>query len=173
MKICVIGYGGSGKSRLAITLSKHYFVPVLHIDNLHYVNAHKVIPDDELISKIDVFLDKNSERGWVIDGNYFVMDDSRRFQEADLIIFLSYPRWFCYKKAKKRTKNKLAIDLHTNPCQETFSLNYVYWLLFGGRSKKMQRLYQKAMNKSNGKKIIFKTEDELKSWLANQGIALL
>ena len=173
MKICVIGYGGSGKSRLAISLSKHYFVPVLHIDNLHYINAYKVISDKELTEKIDTFLDKNTDRGWVIDGNYFYMNDSRRFQEADLIIFLAYPRWFCFKKAKARVKNKKAIDLHTNPCLESFSLYYAYWLLIGGRTKKMQRLYQKAMNKSDGKKLIFKTEDELIHWLVDKGIFLL
>jgi adenylate kinase family enzyme len=165
MKICVIGYSGAGKSRLAISLAKHYFVPVLHLDNLRYITSQKVISDKELKLKIDGFLDKNKEKGWVVDGNYFSIGDERRFKEADLVIFLSYPRMFCYKKAKERSKSKDAVDLNTNPCLNNFDLNYVNWLLFGSRTKKMRDLYQKYIDLCPKEKLVFKTEDELNTWL--------
>jgi len=173
MKICVIGFGGSGKSRLAISLSRHFFVPVLHLDNLHYLTPNKVISDEKLVSKIDAFINKNEEKGWIIDGNYLLMNDTRRFKEADMIIFLDFPRWYCFKKAKKRKKDKELIDVNTNPCLSRFDFFYIYWVLFGGRNKKMRKLYEKTLTLNDKTKLIFKTEEELESWAEKDKIVLL
>ena len=55
MKISIIGYSGSGKSTLAKNLSKHYGIPVLHMDSVHFLENWKE-RDNPLPSKAQTSL---------------------------------------------------------------------------------------------------------------------
>ena len=102
MKIAVIGYTGSGKSVLAAKLGKILGCPVLHLDKLQFEAGWKERKEAEGNRLCEQFLEENKERGWVIDGNYEKFCQKRRMKEADLIIFMDYPRWICLWQALRR-----------------------------------------------------------------------
>ena len=93
VKIAVIGYSGAGKSTLAKKLGKLFRCPVLHLDRIQFEPGWKERDRETARRMAEDFLDKNENRGWIIDGNYTGFSQERRLREADLIIFMNYPRW--------------------------------------------------------------------------------
>ena len=47
MKIAVIGHSGSGKSTLARRIAEETGVPVLHLDQIHWLPGWQERPDEE------------------------------------------------------------------------------------------------------------------------------
>lgn len=168
MKISIIGFSGSGKSTLAKTLSKHYNIPVLHMDSIHFLNDWKERSNEEFNSIVKEFIDKNES--WIIDGNYKSIVPERH-EMADLLIFLDYNRFFCYKSAKeryKKYKGKTRDDMASG-CEEKFDKEFRYWLLYKGRtSKRRHRLLQTAQKHSNS--LIFKNRKQLFKYYKEKGI---
>lgn len=109
MKITIIGYSGSGKSTLAQTIGQRKHIPVLHLDQVHWLPGwveRKGIEEERIVTE---FLDRNSS--WVIDGNYSGICYERRLSEADHIIFMNFNRFQCLFSgmeavSKKCRKNK-------------------------------------------------------------------
>ena len=99
MKIAVIGYSGAGKSTLAKKLGKLFRCPVLHLDRIQFEPGWKERDRETARRMAEDFLDENENRGWIIDGNYTGFSQERRLREADLIIFMNYPRWICLWQA--------------------------------------------------------------------------
>ena len=127
MKIAVIGYTGSGKSVLAAKLGKIIGCPVLHLDKLQFEAGWKERGEAEGKMLCEQFLEENKDRGWVIDGNYEKFCQKRRMKEADLIIFMDYPRWIClwqalrrYYRYKGHTRKSMA-----DGCVETVSYTHL------------------------------------------------
>ena len=94
MKIQIIGFSGAGKSTLSKQLSKLYNLPVIHMDSLNFLDDWVERDRIEFNNIVDDFLDKNDS--WIIDGNYFRISP-KRYEQADLIIFLNYNRFTCLK----------------------------------------------------------------------------
>lgn len=103
MKIAVIGYSGAGKSTLAKKLGKLFRCPVLHLDRIQFEPGWKERDRETARRMAEDFLDENENRGWIIDGNYTGFSQERRLREADLIIFMNYPRWICLWQALIRS----------------------------------------------------------------------
>ena len=101
MKMSIIGFSGSGKSTLAKTLSKHYNIPVMHMDSVHFLAGWKERDNEEFKQMVHDFVYNNES--WIVEGNYKSIVPERH-NEADLVIFLDYNRLFCYKSARKRYK---------------------------------------------------------------------
>lgn len=104
MKIAVIGYSGAGKSTLAKKLGKLFRCPVLHLDRIQFEPGWKERDRETAKRMAEDFLDENENRGWIIDGNYTGFSQERRLREADLIIFMNYPRWICLWQALVRSR---------------------------------------------------------------------
>ena len=68
MRIVIIGYSGSGKSTLAKTLGKHYNIPVLHLDSVHFLSGWVERDRNEFNEIVKKFINENES--WIIDGNY-------------------------------------------------------------------------------------------------------
>jgi adenylate kinase family enzyme len=168
MKISIIGFSGSGKSTLAKVLSKHYSIPVLHMDSIHFLNNWKERSNEEFNSIVKEFIDKNES--WIIDGNYKNIIPERH-EVSDLLIFLDYNRFFCYRSAKKRYKmykGQTREDMASG-CDEKFDKEFKMWLLFKGRTKtRRQRLLQIAQNHPNS--LIFKNRKQLFKYYEENGI---
>ena len=168
MRISIIGFSGSGKSTLAKVLSKHYNIPVLHMDSIHFLNNWKERSNEEFNSIVKEFIDKNES--WIIDGNYKNIIPERH-EMSDLLIFLDYNRFFCYRSAKKRYKvykGKTREDMASG-CDEKFDKEFKMWLLFKGRTKtRRQRLLQIAQNHPNS--LIFKNRKQLFKYYKENGI---
>ena len=67
MKISVIGYSVSGKSTFSEKISKHFKVPLLHIDKVYFSENMKINDKDETIKKIQDFM---KQKKWLTDGTY-------------------------------------------------------------------------------------------------------
>ena len=161
MKICVIGYEGSGKSTLSTTLGEIYQINTLFLDTVKY-QENKVLSNEEIEEEIKLFLNINKD--WVIDGNYFLIDQ-KRFKEADQIIFLNFNRFYCYKKAKERSKKLLKTDLKTNPRIASFDSSFKKWILFKSRKKKYRLNYIHVINQYKDKVVEIKNIKALNTYL--------
>ncbi len=143
MKIAVIGYSGAGKSTLASRLSDGLELPVLHLDTVHWLPGWKERALDAKLKMVSDFLDINSEKGWVIDGNYKKLFYERRMDEADRIIFLDFPAPRCLIRAYKRYfkyKGRSRASI-TEGCDEKIDLEFIKWILHDGRTREIKKGY--------------------------------
>lgn len=169
MKISIIGFSGSGKSTLAKVLSKHYNIPIMHMDSIRFLENWKERDDEEFRMIVKEFI--NSNESWIIDGNYRRIVPERH-EQADLVIFLNYNRFFCYRSAKKRYKmyKGKARDDVASGCDEKFDKEFRQWLLYKGRTKaRSKQLMQTAQNHPNS--LIFKNRKQLFKYYEENGIA--
>ena len=107
---------------------------------------------------------------WIIEGNFHALNDYKRYEEADLIIFLDFNRFICFKRAIKRAliyHNTQRDDLPLG-CYDSLNLSFIYWILFEGRSKKKwQKKYQNIKNKYANKFITLHNEKEIETYLSS------
>ena len=144
MKIVVNGYSGSGKSTLAGRLGELYQIPVLHLDTVHWLPGWEEKAEEQERSEVRAFMDRNAS--WVIDGNYEKFCQKRRMKEADLIIFMDYPRWIClwqalrrYYRYKGHTRKSMA-----DGCIEKMDKEFILWILKNGRSREKKEDYKRV-----------------------------
>lgn len=135
MKIAILGHSGSGKSTLARALGDKYGLPVLHFDSIHFLPGWVETDRPYKREKVTAFLDANPE-GWVIDGNYFKICAERRFEEADHILYLDFPRRVCLPRVLRRWltyRGKTRPDMGEG-CGEKIDREFLLWVLRDGRS---------------------------------------
>ena len=165
MKIAVIGYSGSGKSVVAAKLGKILGCPVLHLDKIQYEPGWKVRDEAEGKRLCEQFLDENAAQGWVIDGDYGKFCLDRRMREADLIIFMDYPRWIClwqtirrYYRYKGQTRKSMA-----EGCRERLDKEFILWILKNGRSREKKEHYRIIMESYPDKLIQVRNRRQLRA----------
>lgn len=135
MKIAILGHSGSGKSTLASVLGDKYGLPVLHFDSIHFLPGWVETDRPYKRKIVTEFLDANPE-GWVIDGNYLKICAERRFEEADRILYLDFPRRVCLPRVLKRWvkyRGKTRPDMGEG-CEEKVDREFLLWVLRDGRS---------------------------------------
>ena len=161
MKIAIVGYSGSGKSTLARFLGEKYGLPVLHLDQLHWLPGWQERDPADEQRRMTAFLNENA--GWVIDGNYANIVYARRLAEADRIIWLNFNRVNCLYRACRRylayhgcTRESMAFD-----CAEKLDLEFVRWILADGRSPIHRARYAAIAKKYPEKLVILKNQREL------------
>ena len=168
MKISIIGYSGAGKSTLAKQLGKFYNIPVLHMDSIHFLSNWKERDKEEFNNIMMKYLMDNPE--WVIDGNYAKISPERHNQ-ADLVIFLNYNRFTCFKgviKRYKTYKNSSRPDM-AKGCKERLNFSFLMWVLFTGRTKKRKNHFMNIINNAKDS-LIFKNRKELNKYLKELGV---
>ncbi|RYX82143.1 hypothetical protein EON83_20715 [bacterium] len=97
-RIVLVGCAGSGKSTLAQQLGAILYLEVVHLDALYWKANWTKTPEDEWQETLKVLLEKDS---WILDGN-FSSSRKLRFEAADTIIFLDFPRYLCLLRVIKR-----------------------------------------------------------------------
>jgi len=167
MKIQIIGYSGSGKSTLAKQLAEHYNLPLLHLDNTKFYGNWVKRTDEEQIKIVDEFLNNNDS--WVIDGNYRRIC-FRRFEECDLLIFLDFNRFFCYKEAWKRYRKNKGTCRDSCNCPEKFDIGFQHWILFESHTRKRKKQLKALIDKAKKEKLVFKNRKQLTKYLESIGI---
>ncbi len=161
LKVAVIGHSGCGKSTIAAWIAKKRRLPILHLDKVHWLPGWIERPKEEEQKIVREFLD--SHDSWVIDGNYHSMEYERRMQEADRILFLDFPRLVCLYRAWKRARRyrgKTRSSI-TEGCTEKLDLEFVFWILYQGRSGKAKMEYQRVMRKYGSKVVRITNQREL------------
>lgn len=161
MKVAIIGYSGCGKSTLARRLGKWHHLPVLHVDRIHWLPGWKERPAAEEKEQMEHFLD--SHDSWVIDGNYTNLSYERRMEEADQIIFLNFGRVSCFFRALRRYlhfrgRTRKSI---TEGCKEKMDREFIWWILYKGRTEKRREHYRKVLEQYAGKAVAVRNQKEL------------
>lgn len=98
-KIAIIGNSGSGKSTLAVTIAKRLSLPVFHLDKILWKPNWERTSEVEFIQKHNEIIEKDS---WIIDGVAYKSTYKKRFDKADVILYLDISPETCFQNAKKR-----------------------------------------------------------------------
>ena len=166
MKIAILGHAGSGKSTLARQLGDKYGLPVLHFDSIHFLPGWVETDRPYKREKVTEFLDANPE-GWVMDGNYFKICAERRFEEADRILYLDFPRYICLPRVYKRLftyRGKTRPDM-AEGCNEKVDWAFLKWVLWEGRSPKKRADFEAVAQQYPDKFQRFTSPGQLKKEL--------
>ena len=103
-KIVVIGNSASGKSTLSMKIKDITSIPVYHLDKILWKTGWERTPEDEFTQKHDQILRKSR---WIIDGVAYKSTIKKRFEAADIIVFLDTPLEICKERALQRMKEDL------------------------------------------------------------------
>lgn len=170
MKIAIIGYSGCGKSTLAKHLSERYQIPVLYLDSVYWLPNWKEREREESASIVKQFLDTND--AWVIDGTYSHMEQERRMEEADQIIFMNFNRFSCLYRALHRyfTYRGKTRESMGEGCEEKIDLEFVWWILHAGRTKAKKQGFQKILEQYPEKCVVIKNQRQLTAFKSQKEI---
>lgn len=166
MKIEVMGYSGSGKSTLCRKLQECYQVPVLHMDTVQFLPDWEVRAKEEKQEIVRSFLDANPG-GWIVDGNYSGLSYERRNAEADVIIQMLFGRLNCLCRCARRYKmyqGKSRPDM-AEGCNEKLDWEFVRWILWEGRSKKIRDRYRQVREQYPDKVVVLRNQRQLDDYL--------
>lgn len=166
MKILIKGHAGSGKSTLGKILSRHYRIPVLHLDSVYWLPEWQHRNDDEFNKIVLDFMKKNDS--WIIEGNYTRIAPSRN-DEADMTIILDYNRFFCLRSIIRRFKENKGHIRDDLGLEDKIDFEFVWWVLFKGRTRQRRKNMQKMIH-YNKNVLVFKNRRQLKNYLKQNGI---
>lgn len=165
MKIAIYGYSGSGKSTLARRLGEYHQMDVLHFDSVQFLPGWKIRDEEDKKTITKEFMDTHD--AWVIDGNYSKLYSERRLEEADLIVLMLFNRLNCLYRVIKRYikyKNKTRPDMGIG-CIEKIDLEFVWWILHEGRTKRAKEKYRNICKKYSKKVVVIRNQKELDKWM--------
>lgn len=173
MKIMVVGHSGSGKTVLALSLSKHYGIEALHLDAVQYQTGWQNRRNEETTKIMDNFM--NSHKDWIIDGNYRRREFFQRAKQANTIYYLNYNRFTCLFRAINRRiayRNVKRVSL-ADGCHDRLNPSFIYWILIKGRTREFMSTYESLKLEYGYKTIEFKSPRELKKYLDSLGIEVV
>lgn len=164
MKIAVIGYSGSGKSTLSRRLGEVYGIPVLHLDTVQFCADWQERDREEARAMVAAFMQRDA---WVIDGNYRGFFQEERLGQADRILFLNVSRAACLIRAFRRyiryrgtTREDMAAG-----CREKMDLEFVWWILYKGRTGTIRRHYREIQARYSDKTVVLKNQRQIDRFL--------
>ena len=169
MKIVVMGYSGSGKSTLAKQLAQRYDLPLLYLDTVWFRAGWQEREPEAARADVAAFLRQDS---WVIDGNYTNLSYERRNAEADVIIQMLFNRLDClfrcarrYRTYKGKSRPSMA-----EGCNEKLDPEFVRWILWEGRSRKIRDRYRRIREQYPDKVIVLRNQRQLDAYLKSLGL---
>lgn len=175
-RINIVGTTGSGKSRLAHQLAKKLNLVVIELDDLKWNPGWQQAPEEVFRSRITKAKESANKqgRGWVMAGNYKVVEDITR-READTIIWLDYPLlptfWYLLKRSIIRAADKTVIcNGNTESWRQTFlTKNSILWWFVQSAPKSSARFLPMYSNPHYaGKSIIrLRSRNETTRYLAS------
>ena len=170
MKTAILGYSGSGKSTLARKLAEKQGVDALHFDSIHFLPNWEIRAAEEKMRITREFLD--SHDAWVIDGTYSKLFLERRLEEADRVILLLFNRFSCLSRVTRRYKkykNKTRPDM-AEGCCEKLDAQFIFWVLFKGRSKKSRERFKGIISEYGSKVVVLKNQRQLDAFYKAEGL---
>ncbi|PTX54137.1 adenylate kinase family enzyme [Litoreibacter ponti] len=125
-RVMIIGQPGSGKSTLARQMGEITFLPVVHIDHIHWKSGWIERPQEE---KSRLCEDVHARDAWIFEGGYSATWSSR-MQRADTLIWIDLPlplrAWRVFRRTALsygRTRPDLP-----DGCPEYFSAEFWHYI---------------------------------------------
>ena len=147
MKIAILGLSGSGKSTLAKQLGSFYHAPVLHLDAVHFLPGwvERVPGEEEQL--VTSFLDTHSS--W--------------------IIVLAYNRFLCLWRVIRRwwANRGVVRDSSAPGCMEKIDAEFVWWVLYQGRTPARIAGYRQIARQYPEKFILIQNPRQLARFLSS------
>lgn len=164
MKVAILGYSGCGKSTLAKYISNYYKIPLLYLDTVMFEENWKARDKNQAIEMVFQFMKNES---WVIDGNYTNFLQSKRLEEADYIIYMKFSRLNCLFRVLKRyfKYKNTSRESVSKGCIEKLDLEFIWWVIYSGRTKEKVKHYNNILFKYKEKTIIIKNQKELNKFM--------
>ena len=166
MKIAVLGYSGSGKSTTTKYLGEFFDIPFLYMDTVYWAENWQERDREEALARVVGFMKQDD---WVMDGNYSSLLQKERLEQADHIIFMNFSCWSClwrvlkrYLKNRNKTRESIA-----EGCIEKIDLEFVWWVLYAGRTTAKKKKYKEIVERYQDKVIIIKNQRQLDEFLKN------
>ncbi|EUJ17690.1 topology modulation protein [Listeria aquatica] len=162
VKLNIIGPPGSGKSTLARKLGKTVSLSPIHLDTLYFKPGWVEISKQELCEKVQLLITQHKE--WIMEGNY-METWSKRFQEANLTVFLDLPRRIYFYRVLKRnllSLGKVRPD-SAQGCPERIDFSFYKYVL--DYPKKRKAILRKLAEVPEGKLIVLKSTQEIEWFL--------
>lgn len=125
-KIAIIGCAGSGKTTLAIKLSKLLNLPIYHLDQYYWKPNWQRPIFEEFEAAHKQLCD---QKEWIIEGIYSRTLEYR-FKTTDCVIFLDIPRRLCLWRILKRTIRYFGKvrPYSAAACPERLDLEFLSWV---------------------------------------------
>lgn len=158
-RISIVGISGSGKSTLANKLGEKLNIQVVHLDKYFWnANWTERYSREDFKKVSDEFTNRDE---WIIDGNYRSSIEYR-FERADTIIFLDYPKWKSIVRVLKRVLNKNQPFDKSEGAKEKVGWHLIKYIL----KYPVHEMRERVDKYKNGKNIyIAKNDREINSLL--------
>lgn len=169
-RVMIIGQPGSGKSTLARHLGERTFLPVIHIDHIHWKSGWV---ERNAAEKTQMTLDVIKEPQWIFEGGHSKTFD-QRLARADTLIWLDIPLALRVRRVLWRTAQYYGRTRPDLPdgCPERFSIEF---LSFIWRTRHTSRAKMQALFNSAGQDKVtyhFTRPHEVTAFLLDLGAAL-
>lgn len=125
-RVMIIGQPGSGKSTLARAIGDKTGLPVVHVDQIHWMSGWV---ERDKPAKIALAMEAQNRDTWIFEGGLGGTKE-HRLSRADTLINLDFPLWLRAWRVFKRTfvnYGKSRPDL-PDGCPEQFSLEFWKWI---------------------------------------------
>jgi adenylate kinase family enzyme len=125
-RVVVLGSSGSGKTVLAEAIARRTGLPLIYLDLLFWRAGWKRAPQDESVRALEAELSANR---WIAEGDFLGAGDTR-FERADTVIFLDFPRLTCTRRVLwrlVRDRRRSRPDLPEG-CSEELDLELLGWV---------------------------------------------
>lgn len=125
-RIAVIGSSGAGKSTLARLLGQTTGLPVVHLDQEHWLPGWTEPDPDDWARRLKALAERPE---WIIDGQYGKLLYAR-LMRADLAIWLDLPTRTCLWRVVKRivmARGRVRADMGAG-CPERFDAEFLRYV---------------------------------------------
>jgi len=100
------------------------------------------------------------EDSWIIDGNYTALYQKERLEDADKIIIVKLGRFKCLYNVIKREKT-----YRKNGFVNSLNAEFIWFVLFGGRTAKRRKHYKSIKEKFCNKTIVIKSKKQMDAYI--------
>lgn len=164
-RIAVVGSPGAGKTTFSRELAKKTDLPIIHLDTYYHDRTKAYYNANDRQAWLDKVHELIKPKKWIIDGNYS-STFPLRFQKADLIVFLDYPRRISFGRTvtriiKSRWKKRTEMPIGW---KDTFDFEFLkfVWLY---NSQYRAKVTDQLDESSSKKTLIFRHPSEAQKFL--------
>jgi adenylate kinase family enzyme len=159
-RIAVVGISASGKSTFARALGARTGLPVLHGDQLDWMENWGERPAADLAALHAQWL---AQPRWIIEG-WIDPERAERLSVADLVIDLDFSRWRCTARVLGRMLRRVRRAEMPEGCVDRFQPHVIGWVFW----KKERPFVDAALKAATIKRYVrLRSPREARDWLKN------